>query len=468
MLRTVDQLKSVAAVALLVASVACGNHGSPTAPGGNGPSVDIGAAPTSVVTGATIVGTVSGAASTSAAHLRTLGMTGVTVTVVGTSVSAAVDFNGSFTVTNVPSIQVVLNLSGPGINASVPIGLLGADDHVQVAITISGTTATLDSLTSTSATGAAASMKGVIASLTGTCPTLSLVIGGTTVQTNGTTRFREKSCTDLAAGDTAGVVGTRTSTGIVIAISVDVPKPANIPSPAPPPISTAPVTITGTLGTFSGPCPTLSMLVGGSYVRTNASTTFSGTSCGDLKSGDVLNIVGSNTGDNLGLLASKVAVTGSAPVPPPVSVTLSGTISALAGPCPALSLKVAGTYVVTNASTTFGGRACGDLKVGDTVEVVGTHPADSGTVTATKVTAAAPTSPPPTSSTVTMNGTIGGVIGTCPALAMSLGTSYVRTNSATTFSGKACGELKAGDAIGVTGTKQTDGTILASLVTASR
>ena len=156
MLRTVDQLKTVVAVALLVVSVACGNHGAPTAPGGNGPSMDSGAAPTSVVTGATIVGTVAGAATTSAAHLRTFGMTGVTVTVVGTSVSAAVDSNGSFTVTNVPPIEVVLNLAGPGINASVPIGLLGADDHVQVGITISGTTATLDSLTSTSATGAAA------------------------------------------------------------------------------------------------------------------------------------------------------------------------------------------------------------------------------------------------------------------------------------------------------------------------
>jgi hypothetical protein len=96
---------------------------------------------------------------------------------------------------------------------------------------------------------------------------------------------------------------------------------------------------------------------------------------------------------------------------------------------------------------------------------VGTHPADSGTVTATKVTTTA-SPPPPPSSTVTMNGTIGGITGTCPALAMSVGSTYVRTNNATTFSGKACGELKVGDAIGVAGVRQTDGTVLASLVAA--
>jgi hypothetical protein len=207
------------------------------------------------------------------------------------------------------------------------------------------------------------------------------------------------------------------------------------------------------------------MLVGGSYVRTSASTTFSGKSCGALKSGDVLSIVASNTGDNLGLLASTLTVTGSAPVPPPIAVTLSGTVSAMGGPCPALDLMVGGTYVVTNASTTFSGKACGDLKVGDILQVVGTHPADSGTVTAATVTttSAAPT-PSPTSSTVTMNGTITGLTGTCPALAMSVGTVYVRTNSATTFSGKACGDLKVGESIGVAGAKQTDGTVLASVV----
>jgi len=210
------------------------------------------------------------------------------------------------------------------------------------------------------------------------------------------------------------------------------------------------------------------MLVGGSYVRTNSSTTFSGKSCGDLKSGDVLAIVASNIGDNLGLMASKVTVTGSAPVPPPVAVTLSGTIGAFGGGCPTLELNVGGTYVVTTASTTFSGKTCATLKAGDSVGVAGTHPADSGTVTATTITSTATTAPPPTSATVTMNGTIGGLTGTCPVLTMSVGTTYIRTNSATAFSGKSCGELKAGDAIGIAGTRQSDGTVLATTIAASK
>ena len=226
--------------------------------------------------------------------------------------------------------------------------------------------------------------------------------------------------------------------------------------------------MSGTIDGLGGTCPSLTMKVGGTYVRTSSATTFTGTGCGDLASGDLLIVVASNTGDNLGLLASKVTVTGSAPVPPPVPVTLSGTISGIGGSCPALSLKVSGTYVISNAATTFSGKTCADLKVGDTVEVVGTHPADSGAVTATKLTAAASAPPPRGSSTITMSGTIIGIGGACPTLSMKVSDTYVRTDSATTFTGKSCGDLKSGDSVGVAGAKQGDGSVLAAIVYANK
>jgi hypothetical protein len=293
-------------------------------------------------------------------------------------------------------------------------------------------------------------------------------VSGTYVRTDSATTFTGKNCGDLKNGDSIGVAGTRQSDTTVLATKIVATGSTPTPTPTPPPPSTSTATVTGTLGTFNGPCPTLSMLVSGTYVRTNASTTFSGKSCGDLKSGDVLSITASNTGDNLGLLASKVTVTGSAPVPPPVAVTLHGTIGAFSGPCPTLSLTVSGTYMITNAATTFSGKACGDVKIGDTVDVIGTHPADSGTVTATKFTTTVSTATPPTSSTVTMNGTIGGIAGSCPALSMSVSGTYVRTNSATTFSGKSCGEFKVGDTIGVAGARQSDSTVLATTVVANK
>jgi hypothetical protein len=47
---------------------------------------------------------------------------------------------------------------------------------------------------------------------------------------------------------------------------------------------------------------------------------------------------------------------------------------------------------------------------------------------------------------------------------MSVGTTSVRTNSATTFSGKSCGELRNGDAVGLAGTRQSDGSVVATTV----
>jgi len=40
----------------------------------------------------------------------------------------------------------------------------------------------------------------------------------------------------------------------------------------------------------------------------------------------------------------------------------------------------------------------------------------------------------------------------------------VTTTSATTFSGKTCGEIKTGDKVEVTGTKGSDGVVLATKV----
>ena len=199
---TIDHLRIFAVLALLVASVACGSHSSPTAPSSASSATTAPTSVSTVSTGATIVGTVSSGTSVTKTSVRAVSTPVVTVTVVGTSVSATVDSGGSFTLTNVPASQVVLNFSGVGIDASVPIGTLADNDHVQIGVTVSGTTATLDSVTSTTPTSSAVSMKGVIASIGGACPSLSLSVGGTTVQTSGATTFSAKSCADLVIGPT--------------------------------------------------------------------------------------------------------------------------------------------------------------------------------------------------------------------------------------------------------------------------
>jgi hypothetical protein len=538
-------------LAPLTVSLACGSHGSPTAPS-SAPSATT--TPTSGA-GATIAGTVSAVSTAAKVGWRAFSMSGVTVTVTGTSVSASIDSTGSFTLTRVPPGQVVLHFSGPGIDASLPLDPVVDNDHVQIGVTVSGTTAMLDAQQRTGSDQAAeaegrvdsidlgarqivvhggviqvavdaairrgdtpigfaelkvgdrvhvrgvqngatiraseviaqsqtstpadpvVSMKGVISSITGACPSVSLAVSGTSVQTNSSTTFSAKSCSDIVSGDTAGVVGTKRSDGTVSATAVEVAKPAaptptptptpTPPTPTPTPTAPTPITFSGTLGTFNGTCPALSMLVSSKYVRTDAATTFSGKACGDLKSGDTLNVVATNPSDNLGLLAIQITVTGSGPVPAPVPVTLSGTVTAFGGTCPMLSLKVGTTYVIANTATTFSGKSCSDLKAGDVVVVVGTKPADSGTVTATTITVTASPAPlPPTP--VTLSGTIGGFGGTCPSLSLSVGTVYVRTDSATTFTGKSCDQIRSGDMVGVAGTRQSDGSVLATTVSANR
>src|ERR1700704_5824104 len=139
----IDHFKILLVSALLTVSVACGSHGSPTAPSGAS-SATTTLAPTPVSGGATITGTVSGVSSPALAGWHSFATSGVTVTVSGTSVSSVVDPGGSFTLTNVPPIEVVLNFSGPGIDASLPLGAVADNDYVQIGVTLRGTNAKRD------------------------------------------------------------------------------------------------------------------------------------------------------------------------------------------------------------------------------------------------------------------------------------------------------------------------------------
>jgi Domain of unknown function (DUF5666)/Viral BACON domain len=57
--------------------------------------------------------------------------------------------------------------------------------------------------------------------------------------------------------------------------------------------------------------------------------------------------------------------------PPPSPVQLSGSISGLAGQCPAVSFTVSSTKVTTNSTTSFVDGKCSDLRNGHSVSVTG-------------------------------------------------------------------------------------------------
>jgi hypothetical protein len=133
---------------------------------------------------------------------------------------------------------------------------------------------------------------------------------------------------------------------------------------------------------------------------------------------------------------------------------LKGPVTSLAGTCPALSMSITGTPVRTTSATVFPNRACAELRNGDTIYALG--PKIDGTVVASRVyfvSAAAG---------VTVTGTITGLAGTCPALSMKVNNeTYVRTTSATSFTGRPCADIRAGDAVQAAGPRQPDGVVVA-------
>jgi uncharacterized protein DUF5666/BACON domain-containing protein/all-beta uncharacterized protein len=71
-----------------------------------------------------------------------------------------------------------------------------------------------------------------------------------------------------------------------------------------------------------------------------------------------------------------------------------------------------------------------------------------------------PTPPPPTQ----LSGTLSGLSGKCPTVSFTVSSKTVTTTSATAFTGTACNDLRTGRAVLVTGTLQSNGSVVATIV----
>ena len=136
---------------------------------------------------------------------------GVTISVVGTGITANADNQGQFTLNNVPAGTVVLNFTGPGANATVTLDGVGPNDRVQITVTVNGNSAHLDSEHHNNG-----EIEGSIASIDSTAK--SFVVGKWTVKTADSTVIRHGSTTlqfkDLMKGDHVQVRGTKDGTTV--------------------------------------------------------------------------------------------------------------------------------------------------------------------------------------------------------------------------------------------------------------
>jgi hypothetical protein len=183
---------------------ACGGEGTFSSPVGPSSSA-----------GATISGTISGSAVSTPRILDSgsfslMDARGVTVSVAGTGISTTADNGGKFTLINVPTGTVQLNFTGPGSNATVTLTGVGPDDKVQIAVTVNGNSAHVDSEHHSAPANNKREFQGRITSIDSSAK--SFQIPGLTVKTTATTIIRHGSKTvqfsDLKVGDHVEARGT--------------------------------------------------------------------------------------------------------------------------------------------------------------------------------------------------------------------------------------------------------------------
>ena len=148
---------------------------------------------------------------------------------------------------------------------------------------------------------------------------------------------------------------------------------------------------------------------------------------------------------------------------PQNEVELTGTVSARTGACPTLTFSIGSTTFMTSTATVFR-DPCADVVKGAVVEVKGTRQTN-GTVLATRVHVEdrEDENEDENENEVELTGTIAGKTGTCPTLTFSIGTTTFRTNAQTLFR-EACNALVNGNRVEVKGTREANGTVLASRV----
>lgn len=437
---------------LAILTTACGGRGgSPTAPSGT----------TSNGAGAMITGSVQGAAGAMTAAGFGAALTGVTVTVVGTNISTTVDAGGRFTLTNVPAGTVQLQLTGGGANATVTISTVEASQTIDVVVTVSGSSASVDSEVRSGA--GEAQLEGRVESLPPTMPSLTFKAAGRTVRTDSSTRFVEGGTTrafaDLSIGMRVHAKGSLTGDSFT-ATEVRLQNSNNVQ-----------VTVNGAIDSVTGSASAFEFKIGSRVIKGDALTAFFGDgnspdSFASLKEGVRVEVKGEQR-DGF-VYATRIHVNDGDDDDDDTpgqetSASIHGTLTAIGGSSPAFILTVGGTTVRTTASTEVKRRGdvqtLAELKVGMSLHVVGVRQPD-GSLDARKIEI----NDDAAGGEFEIEGSVGGLQGSCPALRFSVNGFSITTSASTTFEDVACTALKSGNKVNVKGIRQADGSVAATRV----
>ena len=273
-------------------AAACGGHGtaSPASPT-SASSV----APGPSASGATISGTVLGAATTSSFAVRAVG---ITVTVNNSSITSTVDASGHFTLNGVPTGHVELHFSGPGVDARLAFDDVAEHETIQITVLVSGNTVNVDE-SHRDKSDNRSEVEGRVTAINAAARTLTVGTGNVivSVPTTATIRHGDTTLTfaQIQVNDRVEVKGMR-SGNTVNATEVKV-ETEHAQDPKKPDDDNDEneneAEVKGSVTIQSRACPVVTFKVGtATTVTTNASTEFRDTTCATLANGDNVEVKG--------------------------------------------------------------------------------------------------------------------------------------------------------------------------------
>ena len=307
-------------------------------------------------------------------------------------------------------------------------------------------------------------IEGRIESLPPTQPAETLVVDGRTVTVSAETVIRQgdtaRTFADLAIGQRVHVKGTLGAAAIAAAIITIQNTTTSIP-----------VNVNGTVTSLTGDASAFTVIVDGREVRGDATTVFYGdggvaVAFGALAVGSRVEVKGLQQDGYVFAERIHINGTGKPGEPQDESASVEGRLNTLGGAAPTLTLTIGSTTVTTTAATEVQRRGAvltlADLAEGQTVHAVGTRLAD-----ASIVARQLQIKDDESGGTFAVNGSMGGLKGTCPAITFGVNGYSIYTTTATTFGPGAdtCTSLKSGTKVGVTGVVQANGTVKAETVT---
>ena len=435
-------------VVFLISTIACGGSGNgPTAPGAAG------------TTGASITGSVlSGASSAMTAGSTGQAIPGLTVTVSGTSISSGLDATGRFHLTGVPSGDIQLQFSGPA-SGTIPVSSVKPTESITLVVSVTSSSVTLESAARTGA--GEEELEGRIESLPPTMADGALKVAGRTVTTNASTQIRHGDETvdfdDLEIGYRVHVKGSASGSSL-LASTIMVQNT----------ITTIPVNVNGIIDDLSGSEDAFQFEIGSRLIKGDADTEFFGNGGGDsfedLENGVRVEVKGLQRDGYV--YADRIHINEDEDEEDDEqdeSASIHGKLMSIGGTSPSLQLVVGTTTVRTSSSTVVRRRGdvqtLAELRVGMDLHVVGDRQPD-GSLNARMIQI----NDDEAGAEAEIQGSAGGVSGTCPNLTFGVNGYTVRTNGSTTFTGGTCESMKSGLKVKVKGISQADNSILATSV----